>query len=64
MKMRRFGIPCPDVVMLKKHVLIMSFIGTDNRAALKLKDAILTGDEMRCAYNECIQVRTPRHIII
>merc|ERR1719215_619425 len=27
MKMRKFGIPCPDVVILKKHVLIMSFIG-------------------------------------
>ena len=30
MKMKRFGIPCPDVVILKKHVLIMSLIGDES----------------------------------
>jgi RIO kinase 3 len=30
MKMKKFDIPCPEVVILKKHVLIMSLIGDDN----------------------------------
>ncbi len=56
MKMRRFDIRCPDVVMLKKHVLVMSFIGTDCKAAVKLKDAVLDETELKRAYEECIQV--------
>ena len=31
MKMKKFEINCPDVVILKKHVLIMSLIGDDNQ---------------------------------
>jgi RIO kinase 3 len=57
MKMRRFDIRCPDVVMLKKHVLVMSFIGTDCKAAVKLKDAALDETELSRAYEECIQVQ-------
>uniref|UniRef100_A0A2K5JBE1 Serine/threonine-protein kinase RIO3 n=1 Tax=Colobus angolensis palliatus TaxID=336983 RepID=A0A2K5JBE1_COLAP len=28
-RMQRAGIPCPTVVLLKKHILVMSFIGHD-----------------------------------
>ena len=31
MKMKRLEINCPDVVVLKKHVLIMSMVGEDNQ---------------------------------
>ena len=58
MKMRRFGIPCPDVVILKKHVLIMSFIGDEATPAPKLKEAELDEAELKVAYNECIQIVT------
>ena len=38
MKMRNFGILCPEVVALKKNVLLMSFVGSDAQPAPKLKD--------------------------
>ena len=56
MKMRKFDIPCPDVVILKKHLLVMSFIGKNHVPAPKLKDANLTKEEMKKAYEECIQL--------
>lgn len=56
MKMRKFGIPCPDVVILKKHVLIMSFIGNEATPAPKLKEAELNESELKTAYEDCIQV--------
>lgn len=56
MKMRKNGIPCPDVVMLKKHVLIMSFIGVDSVPAPKLKDALLDEKETQSAYEQSVQL--------
>ena len=56
MKMRRFDIPCPDVVLLKKHVLLMSFIGEESVPAPKLKDAILDDKNLRSAYDQAIQL--------
>ena len=50
------GIPCPEVVLLRKHVLIMSFIGQDQRPAPKIKEAKLTQDEMASAYQQTIEV--------
>merc|ERR1711916_278872 len=38
MRMRRAGMDCPSVILHKKHVLIMSFIGRDGHPAPKLKD--------------------------
>eukprot|EP00041_Stephanoeca_diplocostata_P018188 m.379131 g.379131 ORF g.379131 m.379131 type:complete len:645 (+) comp20946_c0_seq1:164-2098(+) len=40
-RVARAGLPCPHVVIQHKHVLVMSFIGTDGVAAPKLKDAVL-----------------------
>ena len=56
MKMRRFEIPCPDVIVLKKHVLIMSLIGEESTPAPKLKDAQLSVDELKLAYDQCVQL--------
>lgn len=56
MKMRKFGIRCPEVVILKKHVLIMSFLGNDNKPAPKLKDANLNEEELQQAYDQSIQL--------
>jgi len=41
-------------VMLKKHVLVMSFIGSEGRAAPKLKDAVerLSKAEVARAYEQ------------
>ncbi|KAG8225152.1 hypothetical protein J437_LFUL006176 [Ladona fulva] len=55
-RMQKAAIPCPQVVILKKHILVMSFIGDGepNRAAPKLKDAILTPDQYVSAYNQIV----------
>ena len=37
-RMARAGILCPKVVLLKKHILLMSFIGMDGKAAPMLKE--------------------------
>ncbi|XP_069699762.1 serine/threonine-protein kinase RIO3 [Periplaneta americana] len=50
MRMRKFGILCPDVVVLKKHILVMSFIGESHKPAEKLKEAFLKPTEMTEAY--------------
>ena len=42
--------------MLRKHVLIMSFIGQDQRPAPKLKEATLTLEEMTTAYHQTMEV--------
>ncbi|XP_023300524.2 serine/threonine-protein kinase RIO3 [Lucilia cuprina] len=55
MRLHNAGIRCPEVVILKNHVLVMSFIGENNRAAPKLKDAILTAAEWIVAYDEVVE---------
>ena len=56
MKMRRHEIACPDVVMLKRHVLVMSFIGVEGVPAPKLKEAALDDRQLRSAYEQCVQL--------
>ncbi|KAH8271990.1 hypothetical protein KR044_012819 [Drosophila immigrans] len=54
MRMQSIGLNVPDVVVLKKHVLVMRFIGDNHNAAPKLKDARLTVAELSCAYEEIV----------
>lgn len=56
LRMQKFGINCPEVVTLKKNLLVMSFIGHNNVAAPKLKNAILSDAEMICAYDEIVNI--------
>ncbi|XP_023018725.1 serine/threonine-protein kinase RIO3 [Leptinotarsa decemlineata] len=55
MRLRKAGILCPHVVTLKKHVLVMSFIGENHRPAPKLKDAKMKEADYIVAYDEVIQ---------
>ncbi|XP_071953400.1 serine/threonine-protein kinase RIO3-like [Antedon mediterranea] len=55
-RMRNAGICCPDVIMLKKHILVLSFIGEDRVPAPKLKDAHLSTIDMIAAYEQCIKM--------
>ena len=55
-RMKKCGIPCPSVVLLKKHILVMSFIGEGQCPAPKLKDAKLSDAEYELAYDQCVQV--------
>ena len=55
-RLYKHGIPCPEVVLLRKHVLIMSFIGKDQVPAPKLKNVVLKPDQWQSAYHQCVQV--------
>ena len=53
-KMAKGGIRVPEVVILRKHVLLMSFIGQEGKPAPKLKDAAdrMNKEELYLAYNQ------------
>ncbi|XP_077991250.1 serine/threonine-protein kinase RIO1-like [Glandiceps talaboti] len=50
------GLPCPQPVLLRSHVLVMSFLGTDGWPAPKLKDVELSESKLRELYLSCIQI--------
>ena len=63
-RLREAGLRVPEVKMLRSHVLVMGFIGSEGRAAPRLKDAVLSesrhrqlfGDllvDVRRMYNDC-----------
>ncbi|XP_045522940.1 serine/threonine-protein kinase RIO3 [Pieris brassicae] len=54
MRIQKAGLNCPEMVCLKKHVLVMSFIGKDNKPAPKLRDVILKTDQWESVYNEIV----------
>ena len=62
-RLSRGGVNCPEVVLLRKHVLVMSFIGTDHNPAPTLKEAKLTPSQLESAYDQCIKV-SRRHLSI
>ena len=57
-KMSRHGLRVPDAVLLKKHVLVMSFIGHEGKPAPKLKDANLSYADLEIAYDETVEMMT------
>jgi len=49
------GIPCPEPILLRKHVLLMSFIGDDRWSAPHLKDVqFKTEKKLKSVYLELI----------
>uniref|UniRef100_T1JPM7 Serine/threonine-protein kinase RIO3 n=1 Tax=Tetranychus urticae TaxID=32264 RepID=T1JPM7_TETUR len=56
MRIKRAGIPCPEVVMLKDHILVMKFIGMGGKHAPSLKDAKLSLSQLTQAYNDVVQI--------
>lgn len=56
MRIRKVGINCPEVIVLKKNMLVMSFIGDNNIAARKLKYAELNDEQMQFAYDEVVDM--------
>ncbi|XP_067833754.1 serine/threonine-protein kinase RIO3 [Heptranchias perlo] len=55
-RMQKVGILCPEVVVLKKHILVMSFIGQDQVPAPKLKDVKLSTEDMKQAYYQVLHM--------
>ncbi|CAG4988323.1 unnamed protein product [Colias eurytheme] len=54
MRIQKVGLNCPEMVCLKKHILVMSFIGKDNKPAPKLRDVILKPDQWESVYHEIV----------
>lgn len=56
------GLHCPEPIILKSHVLVMSLIGKDGQPAPLLKEVKLSTDKARELYLECvIMMRTLFH---
>lgn len=55
-RLMRAGIPCPEPILLRSHVLIMSFLGKDGWAAPRLKDAPLTDSKLRELYHQAVKL--------
>lgn len=55
-RMRRARLNCPEVVLLKNHILVMSFIGTNGNPAPKIRDASLTTEEANLAYKQTVSM--------
>lgn len=55
-RMRKNGIACPEVVLLKKHILIMSFIGKDGRAAPTLKNLMFSPELVEKVWNQTVSL--------
>lgn len=49
-------ILCPSVVLLRSHVLVITFIGKDGRAAPRLKDAEIPEEKARELYLDIIKI--------
>lgn len=50
------GIPCPQPIFLKSHILIMEFLGEEGWPSPRLKDAALGSKHMREAYVQTILI--------
>ena len=48
------NIPCPQPILLRSHVLVMSFLGVDGWPSPRLKDAQLSESKARELYYECV----------
>jgi RIO kinase 1 len=53
-RMQNAMLPVPSPVLLKSHVLLMTFIGTEGWAAPKLKDVDITSSKARELYRDCV----------
>lgn len=51
-RLQKADIQCPEVIYLKEHILVMSFIGEDHKAAPKLKYANLNKADSIIAYEQ------------
>lgn len=55
-RLQQGGVSAPKPILLRSHVLLMDFIGTDGWPAPKLKDVVLTSSKPRKLYRECIEI--------
>ncbi|XP_030372490.1 serine/threonine-protein kinase RIO1-like isoform X1 [Scaptodrosophila lebanonensis] len=56
LRMRNAGVPVPEPILLRSHVLVMRFCGRDGSPAPKLKDVELTTSKARELYRDCVVI--------
>lgn len=54
--LRRAEINCPEAISLKKHVMIMSFLGSYSNPAPKLKETKLDDAQLKESYDQVIDI--------
>uniref|UniRef100_A0A6G1S9J9 Serine/threonine-protein kinase RIO3 n=1 Tax=Aceria tosichella TaxID=561515 RepID=A0A6G1S9J9_9ACAR len=54
--LRKADIDCPDAISLKKHVLVMTFLGSNCQPAPQLKDANLDLIKLQSSYEQVIVI--------
>lgn len=55
LRLHSVGIPCPEPIILRNHVLVMDFIGHGGFPAPLLKDAHITESKARELYLQCVR---------
>eukprot|EP00899_Mesostigma_viride_P025336 jgi/Mesvir1/5988/Mv00739-RA.1 len=55
-RLHQAGIPCPQPLLLRLHILVMTFLGHDGWAAPRLKDAELPPSKWQSLYTECVLI--------
>ncbi|XP_053684807.1 serine/threonine-protein kinase RIO1 [Sabethes cyaneus] len=55
-RMKKCGLPVPEPVLLRSHVLLMQFIGQDGWPAPKLKDVELSCSKARELYRDAVEM--------
>lgn len=53
-RMHKNNLPVPEPVLLKSHVLLMTFMGQDGYPAPKLKDVDMSTTKARELYRDCV----------
>ncbi|XP_043787193.1 serine/threonine-protein kinase RIO1 isoform X2 [Apis laboriosa] len=55
-RLQQGDVNAPKPILLRSHVLLMDFIGTNGWPSSKLKDVVLTASKPRKLYRECIEI--------
>ena len=55
-RLHQAGVPCPEPIILRSHVLVMSFIGKSGWPAPLLKDVALSESKARELYLQSVQI--------
>eukprot|EP00741_Cyanophora_paradoxa_P006324 tig00000980_g6131.t1 len=55
-RLQQAGVLCPQPVMLRSHVLVMTFLGRDGWAAPRLKDASIQQEQAEPLYRQCVEM--------
>ncbi|XP_043509004.1 serine/threonine-protein kinase RIO1 isoform X2 [Frieseomelitta varia] len=55
-RLQQGNVIAPKPILLRSHVLLMDFIGTNGYPSPKLKDVVLTASKPRKLYRECIEI--------